>query len=420
MATLERRPLLANERIPVPLCIMWTFASGDVDADRLAASLEALVVDGGFSLLRGIVRRDCIVVEAATRQVAIRVDRPDLSLDILLDNVRLAHALLIAPLFEGAPVFEARIFQLADGVAVGLCASHALCDAHSLFSIIAAAWAAQYAGTPPPQPLFDTNVLTPPSQPTSATPAAQMRADEMYQEWPIVLSDPVWHPFFETPEEAAMAPPPPQNRLRGMGSDWDRLYLSDALVDRIVAAAGAVSRHPAVFALIWKALGVPSIFFPANVRENERRWSPPVPRNFVGNAFFLVSAVSTAMRGADVSLAELASIIRAAIDTQCTSEANQALLAVLEERVTQHLASSTEDILFVPGETMFGISSWAHAGAAPMFGGAKPRLFRTNPAPLGFGFLMSGPDVGFTDGLCFSAHEQYTSVVRAYLAKEFP
>jgi hypothetical protein len=376
-----------TDAVPISLAVKYTFEEGELDLELFRSSLEELL-DGDYWPLRGVLSGLSIVVFDPSSVDYFEIsDRPDLTLSDVRNDATLAHGLVHAYLTYGDAVLRIRIARLADGYLVGVNISHSYADAHTLFRLFWAAWAARYSNRPIPRKVLnDRSALMFP--PAGAVPKLS----------PHVLIVPT----------ATLPPPPklperPEKTPGGCRGIRELFHVSDKELQTLQNLAGSgTTRQQALCALVWKALRVPQLVFPCNVRENERRFSPVLPFEHPGNGLFVHGGFCDDPKAAPLS--ELARLIKQGID-ECTAEANASMVAYLDE------------IRFIPGqfatvplgEKCAAITSWQHFEICPLFGSARPRSLWTTPDFPRFLLVITD---GEPDGLDVHGHLDEVAAIR--------
>eukprot|EP00008_Paramoeba_atlantica_P002512 CAMPEP_0201502034 /NCGR_PEP_ID=MMETSP0151_2-20130828/83914_1 /ASSEMBLY_ACC=CAM_ASM_000257 /TAXON_ID=200890 /ORGANISM="Paramoeba atlantica, Strain 621/1 / CCAP 1560/9" /LENGTH=257 /DNA_ID=CAMNT_0047895595 /DNA_START=511 /DNA_END=1280 /DNA_ORIENTATION=- len=165
---------------------------------------------------------------------------------------------------------------------MGVNISHSVCDSHSFFRLFWPALAARYREGPSasvPQISFDRAPFQPPEE--GSNKEEEVVDLDLSKEY-FMMNDaskmPSMPPPLQLPESMAES-------IVGCVS-----FSSDFLV-RLKKQMNAHSRHQALFAALWKATGIKGVCFPINIRENETRWCPSIPYNYMGNPLFFGGAV---------------------------------------------------------------------------------------------------------------------------------
>jgi hypothetical protein len=347
----------------VPVTNQWkyTFEANELDVERLRCALNSMV-DGDFWPLRGFecgselriaVRPD----EADDEPMFALIDRADLSLSDVRTDAQLAHALVLRPWFATARVLRMRVIQLSDGHLLGVNISHAFADAHTYFRLFFAKLAAVYSDR-----AFNVDIL---NDRTAMIP--RVNSTSPLPSHFVVVSRSLF-PKKPTP----MPVEHPQKTPGGSVNVRQLLHISGNNLRSLVARIGCETRLQALYAIVWKALGTAQIIFPADLRENERRWSPVIPFGYVGNPLIVLGCRCDDIVSTDV--ATLARLFKAAVDA-CTFENNAATLASFGG-----VMQSGQNVISVPvGATCAGITSWLRCDIRPMFGTARPQCLWSAP-----------------------------------------
>jgi hypothetical protein len=435
-----------NDAVPISLTFKYTFEAGEIDVDRLGASLRALIDSEAFWPLRGTLRGMQIQVPERLEMSPAQggpdcfqvAERPDLSLAMIRSNAGLAQELTFAFLTEGDPVLAVRVTKLADGVLMGVNISHAYADAHTYFRIFLPAWAAAYGGDDSrgtiPDVINDRSVFGKPAEPceTAAAAAAESslpssgHGDDAASKShggnnvaPPAPPAPAPVPapaFMLLPMEAflaaatAAAAPTPLSDAPAV-PDFARstLRVPAATVKRLMAVSRTETRAEALFATIWKALDVGQISFPCNIRGSATRWRPVVPNEYAGNGIVLHRSHCFPRSAGALPLAELASLFRAAVHG-CTAETNTAVLAELAGSVS---ARGGQLLTVAMSPFHAAITSWLRCETRPAFGAARPRcLWASMDHMRGLVCLTEAEP----DGVDIHAHTEELAAIAAVIA----
>jgi len=165
----------------------------------------------------------------------------------------------------GDIVCAARLTALRDGYLLSLAVSHAVAD-HESFIFFWRAWAALYSGevTAVLPPRFDRHAWWGDRERTSSElPPAR-------PEWAVIPTAVVLHP-----------PPPPEAAAEFVTACVE---FSPATLRRIQASTGERTATRGLYAALYQALPCERMAFVMNLRNRPDRWSPPIPREFFGNA----------------------------------------------------------------------------------------------------------------------------------------
>jgi hypothetical protein len=283
-------PLGLLDDVPVTNQWKYTFEANELDVERLRRALDSLL-SADFWPCRGV---EC----GAELRIAVRtadnsnedeplfavVDRADLSLGDVRTDAALADALVLRPWRINARVLRMRVVQLSDGHLLGVNISHAFADAHTYFRLFFAKLAAVYSDR-----VFDVEI----------------RNDRSAMIPPAHSNAPLPSHFVVLPRSVFQRTPPapverPQKTPGGSVSVRQLMHVSGADLRALVARIGCETRLQALCAVVWKALGTPQLIFPADLRENERRWSPVIPFGYAGNPLIVLGCRCDDIASADV------------------------------------------------------------------------------------------------------------------------
>jgi hypothetical protein len=272
---------------------------------------------------------------------------------------------------------------------VGVNISHAYVDAHTFFHLFFPALATAYSGREIPHRVLNDQ------SPLILSPSHSHSLIGQLGPHYIVMS--AAQQLMPTKKEGF------PKKVAGCQSNQVLLSLSPSSIHTICEIARSHSRLAAVYATIWKALGVCHLIFPCNVRDSPTCWQPVILYEYAGNAIFILGSFCDTTT--DATLSDLAKRFENAT-AECTSERNKELAMWLAE-----VTKDPRDGIFmsVPmGDDSIAVTSWTHCELAPLFGDIRPQcvwsweefprhlLFITDGSGGGLDILMRSPSSNHT------------------------
>jgi hypothetical protein len=381
-----------TDAVPIPLTFKYTFRHGELDEERLCDAIEVLL-DGDYWPLRGVLHGLSITLSPPYPPVLDIVHRQDLTLADIAEDAILTDGLAYEALLDHCAVLKVRVTRLLDGHLVGVNISHAYADAHTFFRLFFPALAAAYSGREIPHRALNDR------SPLILSPSPSHSLTGQLGPHYIVMS-------------AAQQPMPTKKegcpeKVAGRRSNRVLLSLSPSSINTIREIARSHTRLAAVYATIWKALGVRHLIFPCNVRDSPTRWQPVIPYEYAGNAVFVHGAFCDTVT--DATLSDLAKRFENAT-AECTSERNKELAMWMAE-----VTKDPRDGVFVTvpmDDDSVAVTSWTHCELAPLFGGIRPQcVWSWAEYPR---HLLSITD-GSGGGLDIHGHPDEISLIQSYL-----
>lgn len=204
---------------------------------------------------------------------------------------------------EGAPLLRVRLTETPGGSVLGVSVSHAIVDGFSYFYLLSA-WSRVFHGREVPPPHLDRALLAPPRD-TGGSTVPVLAPDAVHAGCGLFLD--------------ARRPAIPRDRLRWTRRVFPREELRARLGEAQSGCPVRLSHNDVVAAWLWRE-HVPSWADPAEPTAfvscpvDVRRVVVGFPPTYFGCAVALASAAVERERLAETSLADLARVVRRAVD----------------------------------------------------------------------------------------------------------
>eukprot|EP01129_Flabellula_baltica_P011400 TRINITY_DN4982_c0_g1_i1.p1 TRINITY_DN4982_c0_g1~~TRINITY_DN4982_c0_g1_i1.p1 ORF type:complete len:366 (+),score=72.00 TRINITY_DN4982_c0_g1_i1:348-1445(+) len=318
-SSLRTMKLTPMDSMKVELSIIFktTNHTESLDIQRLKESLQVLVSTHYWPLLG---TRDGLSV---TEDPNGTVYFDEQSIDITVQTISTVPAALkkMKCVLPDDQLFGVRLTECTDGYVMGVSVWHALCDGHSLFNLLMKDWSVVYAGGEVEQVCHDRELF-------------RVDCPPLDDVGDIIVLDAFDGMKLEDPDVDAF--------------NCDILEINAEKLNCFKEKHG-LSRQLSLFKEIRALLPHEELQFPVNLRNNEQRWSPPIPHRYFGNA--LVYGLCKADEHPEDVLAKL------------TSDHVQSYYAALYDQIPEDGSK-----MVIGSFSALFLNGWMYFDIRPMFG----------------------------------------------------